>query len=141
MTNPLAPLATQAEVRVDTSPIHAENLCKRKISEVKSIKEKLKAKNEMLKSSLENDQEFSQLQEAVEEARQQLNARKSVLVNTPAIATIVQDIREIKEEKKEAQLSLFGSLESYVAATNSYEIEDDEGETHTIRKEFKISKI
>lgn len=136
MTNPLTP-PTVIERPYET----ARPVAIRQIRAISELNEQLKAKREMLKDTLENDSGYSELQAKVKEAQYDLKTMKAKLRGENAqIVALEVDIKELREEKKEVQMSLFDTLTVYQSQTNSNTIEMDDGTQVELKRQYKLAK-
>ncbi len=136
MTNPLTP-PTVIERPYET----ARPVAVRQIRQISELNEQLKAKREMLKDTLENDPHYSEVQQKVKDAQAELRAAKTALkAQNSQIVALELDIKELREEKKEVQMSLFDTLTVYQTQTNSNTIEMDDGTQVELKRQYKLAK-
>lgn len=135
MTNPLAP-----QTVIERPYVSVQAVAVRKIAKLEELKEQLRLKKEMLRDSLTNDTEFSILEADAKAAQNRLKQRKAVLMQDSSIMGLAMDIKELSEEKKESQLSLFDTLTVYQSQTNSNTIDLDDGSQYEIGRQYKLRK-
>ena len=134
MTNPLTPPTVIERPYVTARPVAV-----RQIRSISELNEKLKAKREMLKSTLESDQRYSEMQQKVKDAQTELRAAKTALkAQNSQVIALELDIKELREEKKEAQMSLFDTLTVYQSQTNSNTITMDDGTEVELKRQYKL---
>ena len=134
MTNPLTPPTVIERPYATAQPVAV-----RQIRSISELNEKLKAKREMLKSTLESDQRYSEMQQKVKDAQTELRAAKTALkAQNSQVIALELDIKELREEKKEAQMSLFDTLTVYQSQTNSNTITMDDGTEVELKRQYKL---
>ncbi|NTU46472.1 hypothetical protein HGA88_02505 [Candidatus Roizmanbacteria bacterium] len=142
--------STEDAVVADSSYMEPENeamtmlkldsLIKRYISSMKKMKEELKTQQGMFKDAVTGDATFNEQDSKAKEATRLKNAAKQNILKQPAVVMVKQKIEEIKEELKDTQDALGDYLSEYERISGATEIEDEEGELHSIVKSIRLVK-
>lgn len=111
-----------------------EKVVESKAKKLMRLKDEMKKKRQMIKNVFENDQDFQEVAEQKTEVYQQWRQRKSELNETVQVRQLKDDLRELKDERKDLEESLSNHLINYHQLTNSTSFDTSEGD----QWEFKI---
>lgn len=138
MNNPIAP---QNEIVIERQVVDVQAYAIRQIGQVEDVKHEIKLKREMLNDTLINDPDYSQAKEAVRLANQELKAaRARARGRNSNIMQLEMDIKDLGREKKETQLGLFTTLETYQAQTGRNTIEMPDGDELLLKKKYELKR-
>ena len=117
-----------------------EDLIKGYLADMKALREKLKAQKEMLKSTVEQDKDYSVVAEKQDAVKKEVAKVKEVLKkNESYIATQIK-VNELSEELKACQTALSDYLNQYITLTNTTEFVGPDGEVLSIVRSAKLVK-
>jgi len=116
------------------------SLINRYLVDIEKIKEQSKTQRDMFNSAFENDKAYQEQSQQVKELTKKRNAVKQVLVKQPAVMTIVEKQKELKEELKDLQDALSRYLERYQQVAKTNIIESEDGEIREIVPVYKLVK-
>jgi hypothetical protein len=119
---------------------HVVGMAQQHMATVERKKEEIKAKKELIDNSLQNDQEYSELDDQARELRNKMKAAKARVMQENNLIGVAEDIKEMKADLKDEQLTLFGYLDQYRLTTGENTIEDINGEVVKIHRNYKITK-
>lgn len=117
-----------------------ESAIKTRNQKLSEIKKKMRDLNEMLKSYLENDDEYREAAKLAKDATAKKKAIKQRLMSDPAAKDLPTRIDEVREEKKELQESLSYYLTEYARLSGTNEFEDENGDLKQIVYSAKLVK-
>lgn len=117
-----------------------EDLIFRKKDKLDEVNAELKNHNDSLKSIYENDAQFSEAEQKVMEAKKVLAEHKSRIKNKPEAIQLHYKIKEVKEKKKDLQMSLSNHLISWFDLTKSKLIEKPDGTQLELRTTVTLVK-
>ena len=109
-----------------------EEMIKSALPKLDKLKEDLKLKKEMVEDALKNDSTYKNHSEKAKEANKIKNTTKQQLLKQPSLSTLTNDIKDLREEIKELQISLSEYLSEYGRLSGSNEIQDANGEVREI---------
>jgi len=117
-----------------------EDLIKGYLADMKALREKLKAQKEMLKSTVEQDKDYSVVAEKQDAVKKEVAKVKEVLKkNESFIATQIK-VNELSEELKGCQTALSDYLNQYITLTNTTEFVGPDGEVLSIVRSARLVK-
>jgi hypothetical protein len=117
-------------------------LVKRRIAQVKGVKSDLRLKREMLRDALQAHSDYLLADQVLKESQKALKRAKAAVASRDVVVRKIElDIKQLVKDKKEQQLSLFSSLDTYRLTTGSNYIEDDDGTEYKINTKHSIAKI
>lgn len=113
---------------------YLQSIIERNAEELNKLKEELKQKRESLKNVFDNDPQLAEATEQASAVKQQVQERKTQLINSPQVTQIKGHIKELNEQKKEIEETLSNHLVNYYGLTNSTSFDTSDGD----QWEFKI---
>lgn len=117
-----------------------ESAIKLRNQRLAEIKEKQKQLNEMLKSYLENNDDYREAAKLAKEAASKKSAIKQRLLSQPESQDLPAKLLEVKEEKAELTESLSYYLAEYQRLSGTNEFEDENGDLKQIVFVAKLVK-
>lgn len=111
---------------------------------IRSTKQLIKEKRQMLKDAFEGDAQYKKINDELSAQKTQLKSRKMKMIEeTPSLATLQEQIDVLKEDKKSYQLTLSDFLGDYVEKTGNTTVPNDVNEIVKIevKKVCKVKKI
>jgi hypothetical protein len=117
-----------------------EDLIKGYLSDIASVKEKLKAHKEMLKSTIEGDKDYSVVAEKQSAVKKEVAKVKEVLVKNSSIISTQLKVNELNTELRDAQSALSDYLNQYIQLTQSSEFIGPDGEVLHIERKARLVK-
>jgi len=125
-------------------PVHnllaIEDLIKGYLADIAATKEKLKAHKEMVKSTIEQDKDYSVVAEKHNAVKKEVAKVKETLVKNPAITSAQLKVNELQTELKDAQSALSDYLNQYIQLTQTSEFVGPDGEVLQIVRSAKLVK-
>jgi predicted nuclease with TOPRIM domain len=112
-----------------------ENLIKGYLADMGAIREKLKAQKEMLKSTIEQDKDYSVAAEKQNVVKREVAKVKEVLKKNESVIANQMKVNELTEELKGCQ-----TLNQYIMLTNTSEFVGPDGEVLSIVRSAKLVK-
>lgn len=112
-----------------------ENHSRQLIDRIDRLKDEAKQKREMIKNSLENDSDWSEISEQIKELQRK---KKDIESGHSEIIELKEDIKELNGERKEVAESLSTYLEAYHTKSGKTEINDSTGEERVIKKQYRV---
>ena len=119
--------------------IELENAIKDHIDTIAKLKAELKLKREMVASALLNDETYRTHTEEAKEAIKVKAGTKFQLMSIPANKKLGEDVKELRQQLKEADGALSDYLGEYTRMAGVNEIEAHDGKRWNIIKKYKIS--
>lgn len=135
-----AEVLTPADDNPATPLLSLEEMIKSALPRLDKLKEDARLKKEMIEDALNNDSTYKEHTEKAKEANKIKNGTKQQLLKQPSLATLVNDVKELREEIKELQASLSDYLSEYGRLSGSNEIQDANGEVREIVYVAKLVK-
>lgn len=117
-----------------------EGMIRRNFAQIERLREQMKAQKEMVDSVLDNDPTYKEHEAAAKEATRVKTTTKQQLLRQPQNSHIVEKIKDIQAEKKEAQDALSNYLADYQKSTGLNEFEGEDGEVRQIVFVAKLVK-
>jgi len=122
------PIVTNQNPNPAVSLINLESLIKNALLKIQNLKEEIKKEKEMFEDGLNNDTVYNQTQQKLIEATNVKNETRKQMLKQPAIITVSQKLKDLREELKELQESLSNALQQYRLSSGQTQIETDSGE-------------
>ena len=123
----------------DTSTLMSvESAIKMNMAKVSRLKEDVKPVREMMKSFLENDEDYMKATEAAKKASQLKSGRKRELLETQNGKELKAKMDALKADLDEAQEALSYYLREYQRMTGLSEFEGEDGELRQIVSTVKL---
>lgn len=117
-----------------------ENAIRNHNRQLLEVKENFKKLNEMLKSYLENDDEYREASEAAKNASAKKSAIKQRLLSRPEANNIPAKLEEVKDQKRELEEGLSYYLTQFQQLSGTNEFEDENGDLKQIVYVAKLVK-
>ncbi len=117
-----------------------EDLIKGYLADMGSLREKLKAQKEMLKSTIEQDKDYSVVAEKQDTVKREVAKVKDVLKKNPSVIANQMKVNELSEELKSCQIALSDYLNQYITLTNTTEFVGPDGEVLSIIRSARLVK-
>jgi Skp family chaperone for outer membrane proteins len=117
-----------------------ENLIKGYLADITSLRDKLKAQKEMLRDTVEQDKDYSEVAEKQSAVKKEVAKAKEVLKKNDSYIATQMKADEISEELKACQTALSDYLNQYIALTNTSEFVGPDGEVLSIVRSAKLVK-
>jgi hypothetical protein len=117
-----------------------EDLIKGYLADIATVKEKLKAYKETLKSAIEGDKDYSVVAEKQSAVKKEVAKVKEVLVKNSSIIATQLKVNELNTELRDAQSALSDYLNQYIQLTQSSEFIGPDGEVMHIERKAKLVK-
>ena len=117
-----------------------ENLIKGYLADMGAIREKLKAQKEMLKSTIEQDKDYSEAAEKQNVVKREVAKVREVLKKNESVIANQMKVNELTEELKGCQTALSDYLNQYIMLTNTSEFVGPDGEVLSIVRSAKLVK-
>lgn len=133
--NQVIPPAIVEEVQMPLFQIEA--FVKRGLNELQQEKEKLKNYRESISNMLQNDKEFTELEEQERQIKLKVKVRKAQILQTPEGNRYDADAKETSERIKELKGSVSVGLQSYVEKSKLTTIEIDD-HVYDIKSQFNL---
>jgi len=105
-----------------------QGVIERNANELITVSKTLKEKREMLKNSLENDNEIAEAQTKAKALNDEIKQKKSQALNRPEIVNLKLEIAEIAQNKKEIEETLSSHLVNYHQLTGSTSFDTADGD-------------
>jgi hypothetical protein len=118
--------------------LNLENLIKGYLADIASLREKLGAQKEMLKSSIEGDKDYSEAAAKTAEVKKKEAEIRQKLAKVDAVVGTKMQIEKISTELKNVQLSLSDYLNEYADLTKSTEFIGPDGQLLQIVRNAKL---
>lgn len=118
-----------------------EGMIRNKIETEKTLKQKIDEKKEMLDNVLANDQTYQQNLELAKEATKVKNATKQEVFKRPDVAHVVEEMKELKQERKENKVLMSDVLVEYIRVGKQLALDFGDSEAYQIVQEAKIVKL
>lgn len=116
------------------------NLINRYLKDIAKAKDQMKEKRQMFNDSFTNDSTYHEAEEKAKEVAKSKNKIKEQIVKSPAVSQTAEEVRGLRVELKEMEMSLSDYLKKYQEMTKSNTFEDDEGELLEIVQTAKVVK-
>lgn len=133
--------ATELTATEQTEIDSIKNLAIAKIDTLNEIKEKRKAKREMLTDSLREDETYAELEAAAKDYKKRLDAQKAVLMTNPTLAGLEADIKELNREYNETKNDVGDYLVMYADKTGQLSFLHPNGDEIKIQRSAKAKII
>lgn len=117
-----------------------EDLIKGYLADMNSLREKLKAQREMLKSTIEQDKDYSIVADKQDAVKREVAKVKEVLKKNESVIANQMKVNELGEELKACQTALSDYLNQYITLTNTTEFVGPDGEVLSIIRSAKLVK-
>ncbi|MFO0703682.1 MAG: hypothetical protein U0525_03080 [Patescibacteria group bacterium] len=117
-----------------------EDLIKGYLADIAAIKEKLKAQKEMLKSTIEQDKDYSVVADKQTEVKREVAKVKEALKKNESVIATQIKVNELTEELKGCQTALSDYLNQYITMTNTTEFVGPDGEVLSIVRSARLVK-
>jgi hypothetical protein len=117
-----------------------ENLAKAAMHSLDQLKEERKKKKEELESVMLGHEEFEKVIEKEAKMKEEKRKAKAMVMQSPVVHKLSDELDHINGEIKEKKLSLSGYLADYVEHTRQLTIEDYLGNLQKIEMNPKLRK-
>jgi DNA repair exonuclease SbcCD ATPase subunit len=105
-----------------------QTVIERNANEMSTLEKQLKEKREMLKNTMDNDQELAQAEAEVKKQSEAAKKRKADLSNQPQAVSLKLEIAELAQNKKEIEEALSNHLVNYHQLTGSTSFDTSDGD-------------
>lgn len=133
--NPSASDVSQVDVL-----LNIENMIKTHVSSLERLKVEMKKHAEMVEDSFANDSTYKLHAEEAKKAAKQKSVTKSQIMKNPAVAVLVEKMKEMRTQVKELNGALSDYLREYARLSGSTEISDEQGNVWNITYSAKLVK-
>ncbi len=120
--------------------LNLESLVKTYVEKIDKLQKEIHEKTEMVNDAFEGDAVYREHSEKVKEAARIKTATKQQIMKQPAVAALVEKIKDLKFEVKESQVLLSDYLDQYQKSTGATSIEVGDGEIMEIVSVTKLVK-
>lgn len=111
----------------------------KRIDIIENLHNELKTLSEMLKDALSDDPAFSKAEEEKSKFREESSVAKNKVYERSDIRNMINDIKEKKDEVKEARETLSLELIEYYRQNSVLTIEDKNGKVREMKISIKLS--
>lgn len=126
------------ETGLQTPILSLEEMIKNTLPRLEKLKEEVKTKKEMIDDALNNDSTYKLHLDKAKEANKLKTGTRQQLLKQPSLATLVNDVRDLREEIKGLQSSLSDYLHEYARLSGASEIQDAQG---VVREIVYVAKL
>ncbi len=130
--------ATASDDNQATVLLSLEEMIKKSITRLDSLKTELKKHREMYDDAFQNNPTFRENTEKAKVAAKDLQVTKKNIASQPAVVQVALKMRTTREELKEIQQSLSDYLQEYQRLTGANEIEGEDGKIRDIINTAKL---
>jgi len=117
-----------------------ENLIKGNIEEIKDLDVKIKQKKEMIDNVLKNDSTYVSHLESAKEATRIKSATKKEILKRPDVKHIAEELKELRDDKKEAKAELSNYGVEWMANAKQLTL-DLEGEMYQVVQSAELKRV
>ncbi|OGC50565.1 hypothetical protein A2716_05170 [candidate division WWE3 bacterium RIFCSPHIGHO2_01_FULL_40_23] len=111
----------------------------KRIEIIETLSKELKSLNEMLKESLEKDPTYMKSEEEKSKIREEVKVAKNKAEEKSDVKNILMEIKEKRDEIKEAKETLSLELVEYYRQNSILTIEDGEGRVREMKISVRLS--
>lgn len=120
--------------------LNLESLIKTYVEKLDKLQKEIHEKTTMINDAFESDAVYREHAEKVKEAARVKTATKQQIMKQPAVAALVEKIKDLKFELKESNVLLSDYLNQYQKSTGATSIELGNGEVMEIVSVTKLVK-
>lgn len=117
-----------------------EGVVKEHITALEIRKEDLKKNNDMLQDIFINDSIYAAHDAAAKDAIKIRKQTRQEILKRPDVAELNARVKELRQSKKDVQLSLFDYANEYMRVSGVDEVESDDGKFYIIIPTAKVVK-
>ncbi len=129
---------TGAEGNQATVLMSLEEMIKKSITRLDSLKTELKKHREMYDDAFQNNPTFRENTEKAKVAAKDLQVTKKNIASQPSVVQVALKMKSTREELKEIEQSLSDYLQEYQRLTGAHEIEGEDGKIRDIINTAKL---
>lgn len=112
--------------------INLESIIKNSLIKINNLKDELKKEKEMFEDTLANDSVYNDHLQKVIQATNIKNETRKQILKQPAVVTVSQKVKDLRDEIKEIQQTLSSYLAQYQQLSGQNQIETENGEVMEI---------